>query len=541
MRAFIYARFSCKNQKEISIEGQVRECHEYAEKHGIDVMAVYSDRARSGRTENRADFRRLMRDVEAHAVDCVLVWKFDRFFRDRAESALYRRQLEACGVHLISVTEYIPEGSAGVITQGMIETVAEYFSAKLSEDVSRGMHETAMRCRVTGSIPLGYKAGPDKSYQVDPAGADTVRLAFRLFDAGERLADIAARFNQEGRRTSVGSLFKVNSFDTILRNEKYIGVYRYSSDVCIPDGVPRLVPDDLFFRVQRKLAANKHRPGSYKADVDYYLSGKIFCGHCGASMAGISGTSRNGARHYYYSCANHRLRRGCSKRNVPKDAVEDVVLRAALAILNPETVAYIAAEVEKASIAHSESSALLASLNGQLDDVQRTIKNIGRAISAGIITETTKELLEAAEADRAALRVQIERAKVQAALTIHAERVACWLDSFRGGDLKDPAFRRDVFGALVHSVYVYDDHLRIVFNVDKHGAAVVPFALVDSAAPAGSYLSGSGAPKKLSSERMGAFFFGGSLHKTQGILHPPAETHHPLYRFLKLRIRALLQ
>lgn len=113
MRAFIYGRFSSHKQQELSIEAQIDICREYAKKHNITVVGEYVDRARSARTENRADFRRLIRDACTGVVDCVLVWRYDRFFRDRAESALYRKQLEAAGVHLISVTEFIPDGSAG--------------------------------------------------------------------------------------------------------------------------------------------------------------------------------------------------------------------------------------------------------------------------------------------------------------------------------------------------------------------------------------------------------------------------------------------
>ena len=90
MRAFIYCRFSSHKQQELSIEGQRDICQEYADKHNITVVGQYADRARSGKTENRADFRRLMRDAATGVVDCVLVWRYDRFFRNRAESALYR-------------------------------------------------------------------------------------------------------------------------------------------------------------------------------------------------------------------------------------------------------------------------------------------------------------------------------------------------------------------------------------------------------------------------------------------------------------------
>lgn len=480
MRAFVYARYSSRGQQEISIEGQVRECTEYANKNDIAIVGTYADRARSGRSdEHRADFRRLMRDIETNAADVVLVWKMDRFFRNRAESALYRMRLEQNRVRLISVTEYIPDGSAGIITQGMIETVAEYFSAKLSEDVSRGMYDTAMQCKVTGSLPLGYRGGEaDKKIHIDPVGAETVHQIFEMYNVGVKLDTMVKKLNDSGKRTAYGKPFTTSSFSKILRNEKYIGIYTYSGSVRIEGGCPRIIEDDLFFSVQRRLDANKHRPGAFKSDFEYYLSGKLFCGLCGSPMAGIHGTSRNGEKHYYYSCGNHRLHNGCTKKNVRKEGIEDAVFRAAISMLTDDMIAYISQQVEANCAEASESATLLASLDAQLRDIQRKIKNIGDAIAAGIITETTKEMLQTAEADRASVYHQIELAKAQAALVVKADAVACWLDQFRVGDKNDPDFKRRVFGSLVHAVYVFDDNLKIIFNIDKNAAVVVPFSAV---------------------------------------------------------------
>ena len=502
MRAFIYGRFSSHKQQELSIEAQIDICREYAEKHNITVVGEYVDRARSARTENRADFRRLIRDACTGVVDCVLVWRYDRFFRDRAESALYRKQLEAAGVHLISVTEFIPDGSAGVITQGMIETVAEYFSAKLSEDVTRGMNKAAQHCQITGGAPLGYRPGPNKRWQIDPVGAELVKRCFEWYDSGKSMGELADHFNKEGHKTAKGNSFNKSSFTTILRNKKYIGIYEYDGTVSIAGGVPRIIEDDLFFRVQRKLDANRHRPGAYKAEVPYLLSGKLFCGKCGSPMTGTAGTGKSGVRHYYYICNNRRAKK-CDKKNVRLDLIEEVVLQSALDVLTDDNISYISAEVERRCSENSGNKALVASLRVQLTEVEKQLKNIGNAIAQGIITETTKQMLMDAEADRAALRQQIDRATVQASLEVKAEAVACWLDGFRHGDRKSPEFRKDVFGALVHSVFVYDDYMKIIFNVDSAGAALVPFSAVQNAATSdfvgtlpGLYLDRSGVPPK---------------------------------------------
>lgn len=502
MRAFIYARYSAgPKQKELSIEGQLRECHEFAEKLGYEIVGEYCDHHISGKTDNRAEFRRLMRDVEAHVVDTVIVWKLDRFFRNRAESALYRKHLSDNGVQLVSAREQVPPGSAGIITTGMLETLAEWYSAQLAENVKRGMLDTASNGLNTGPYPLGYKVGSDKHLHIDPPAAETVQMIFEMYRGGTSYTDIAARLNDEGRRNRFGKPFSKSSFNAILRNEKYIGIVRYAKDVELKGGCPRIIEDDLFFSVQRKLKINKHRPGSNKADVDYQLSGKLFCGLCGSPMAGIHGTSHTGVKHYYYSCLRHRMHT-CDKRNVRKDGIEDAVLDATLSMLEGVNIPHIADQVEQHSAKNSESAALLKSLNAQLAEVETQIKNIGKAIMAGIITETTKEMLESAEADRAALKRQIDAAKVQASLTIKAEQIACWLDDFKHGDRRDPNFRRRVFGSLVNAVYVYDDYLKIVFNTDKQGAVEIPFSEISDVGKSkmkyqkSSHFKSDGPPKR---------------------------------------------
>ena len=513
MRAFLYCRFSSQKQQELSIEGQRDICLEYAEKHNITVLGEYIDRAKSARTENRADFRRLIRDAETGVVDCVLVWRYDRFFRNRAESALYRKQLEAAGVRLISVTEFIPEGSAGIITQGMIETVAEYFSAKLSEDVSRGMHKAAQKCQITGRAALGYRPGADKKWHIDPVSADVVRRVFEWYAAGKSMVQLAEQLNREGHKTAVGREFTKSSMNKILRNKKYIGIYEYNGEVSIPDGIPRIIDDDLFFEVQRKMDANRHRPGAYKAEVDYLLSGKLFCGKCGAPMTGSAGTSRRGGRYHYYVCNNRRAKK-CDKKNERLNEVEDIVLDATLKMLTDENIAYIAAEVERQCAENSDARAILESLKMQLSEVELQIKNIGKAISMGIITETTKALLIDAESDRNDLRKKIENTKLQISLEVRAEDVACWLDGFRNGDKNNAEFRKQIFDALVQSVYIYDDSIKIVFNTDKSASVIVPYGAIsgiDHGSDACSHLGPLGVPKPANTNTQMIFFVCGTF------------------------------
>ena len=161
MKAVIYARYSSDNQREESIEGQVRECLEYAERNDITVLCNYIDRAMSARTADRPEFQRMIRDSEKHLFDVVLVWKLDRFSRDRYDSAHYKHILKKNGVKVLSAKENISEGPEGIILESMLEGYAEYYSAELSEKVSRGMTDNVLKGKFNGSAIADYTPSDD--------------------------------------------------------------------------------------------------------------------------------------------------------------------------------------------------------------------------------------------------------------------------------------------------------------------------------------------------------------------------------------------
>ena len=119
--------------------------------------------------------------------------------------------------------------------------------------------------------------------------------------------------------------FSANSFNRILKNRKYIGEYKYQ-DVVIPDGVPAILTDELFYQVQARLEKNKRAPAATKADVDYLLTTKLFCGHCERMMVGESGMSHTGDKHYYYKCGGAKRKLGCKKKAIKKDFIEQAVI-----------------------------------------------------------------------------------------------------------------------------------------------------------------------------------------------------------------------
>ena len=300
MTAVIYARYSSDNQREESIEGQIRECTAYAEKNGITVIKHYIDRAFSAKTDNRPEFQQMIKDSGKKLFDVVLVWKFDRFARNRFDSANYKMILKKNGVHLISVMEPIAEGSQGILVETLLEGMAEYYSAELSEKVIRGQTENALKGKCTGGTgTIGYKIDEDKFYHLDPLTAPLVLEAFQRYDNGDKMVEIVNFLNDKGVRNMLGGKMTHSSVNTMLKNRRYIGELSFR-DIVVPDAIPVIVPKDLFDRVQKRLDKNKRAPACGKADEEYLLTTKLFCGKCGALMFGESGTSATGRTYYYY-------------------------------------------------------------------------------------------------------------------------------------------------------------------------------------------------------------------------------------------------
>ncbi len=278
MKGVIYARYSSDNQREESIEGQIRECTTFAEKNGITVLTSYIDRAYSARTDNRPDFQRMIRDSEKGLFDIIIVWKLDRFARDRYDSAHYKRQLKKNGVKVISATEIISDSSEGVLMESVLEGMAEYYSRELSEKVTRGMTENALKHRYNGgALPFGYTINKEQQFEPNPIEAPIVLEIFTQYANGDNMQAILNKLNGKGIHRSNGRKFSLDAISRMLNNRRYIGEYKFK-DMVFPDGIPAIVPIELFEKVQERLAKTRKAPARHKAEDDYLLSTKLFCG-----------------------------------------------------------------------------------------------------------------------------------------------------------------------------------------------------------------------------------------------------------------------
>lgn len=134
MNAVIYARYSAgRNQTDQSIEGQVRVCTQYCEQHRLTVKEIYADHHITGKTDDRPEFQRLMADSKLHKFDAIVVYKTDRFSRDKYDAAIYKRELKKNGVAIHYAAETIPDGPEGIILESLMEGLAEYYSAELAQ------------------------------------------------------------------------------------------------------------------------------------------------------------------------------------------------------------------------------------------------------------------------------------------------------------------------------------------------------------------------------------------------------------------------
>lgn len=217
------------------------------------ITANYIDRAYSARTDRRPEFRRMLSDSKKGGFDVVLVYKIDRFARNKNDAAVHRNALTKNRVKLISATEVISSGPEGIILESMLDGMAEYYSANLSQNIRRGQDTNAQNGKNNGGRPLlGYKKGEDNTLIIDPKTSPIVLDIFTQYDSGEKMVSIMASLNNRGLLTRERKTFTRTSFTHILSNRKYLGEYKYR-DVVIPNSFPDIVPIDLFNRVQERL------------------------------------------------------------------------------------------------------------------------------------------------------------------------------------------------------------------------------------------------------------------------------------------------
>ena len=473
--AVIYARYSSASQRDVSIEQQIADIRHFAEREGYTIVHEYADRAKSGfkNISSRIEFRAMLAAAADGGFDTVIAWKVDRFGRNRRESALYKGQLRDCGVSVIYAMEPIPMGAAGVLTEGMLESIAEWYSRNLAENVSRGMRDNALRGLSNGARILGYKRGPDGRYVIDPDNAAVVRRIFERYNEGFSAAYIAKELDAAGLKTAFGSHFTPTHVLRIIENERYTGVYIWN-DIRIEGAMPVIIDTTTFERAQQmRTKTGRHIESS---PADFILTGKVFCGLCGRPMVGDSGTSKTGAAHYYYTCTGHKVRGGavrtCSKKSVRKDELEKDVISFVYdrCLTGPEREK-IADAIITAQTEYDKSSPR-AAMEAELKETEKKISNINDAIENGIWNSSTSVRLKSLEDSAEALRTSLAELNFSRSQLLDRERILFFLDQMTKYDRDDPIRRKQLIQTFINAVFVYDDKYKIVINAVEGNSTV---------------------------------------------------------------------
>ena len=492
MTGVIYARYSTESQREESIDAQIRECKAYAERNGIEVLKVYEDRALSAKTDNRPGFQQMVKDSAKRLFDVVIVWKLDRFARNRYDSAHYKALLRKNGVKVISATELIAEDSSGVLLESVLEGMAEYYSAELSEKVTRGHRENALNGKYNGgNLPLGYTIGPNREYLVDPLTAPVVVQCFTDYAEGKTIQQIVDILQASGIKGKHGKPATINKVTTMLKNRKYIGEYIYDN-IVNRDAIPAIVPLDLFQRVQERMEKNRRAPARYKAKEEYLLTTKLYCGLCGAFMVGESGVSRGKTTYHYYKCVSNKKHRGCTKKSAKKHWIEEVVIFYTMRMIMDDAVLD---DVSNKLLAFQKrENTTLPLLRKQLRGNEKAIANMLDAIQQGIFNESTKQRLDELEAAKKELNILILQEETQRPL-LTKEQILFWLHKFRGLDMTRQDHRQRLIDSLVNAVRLREDgSIMFIFN-GKEGVQTI--SADEIMREMGSDLDGLAPPKRV--------------------------------------------
>ena len=492
IRAAAYARYSSDNQREESISAQLKAIKEYCKKKGYILVKIYIDEAKSATTDNRSEFQKMVFESTLDFFDVLVVHKFDRFARNRYDSAFYKRKLRLSNVAVESVLEQLDNSPESIILESVLEGMAEYYSQNLAREVRKGLLENAEKALHNGGRPpYGLKVNPvTRQYEIDETRYKAVQMYFEGVAAGLPLAEIARRINAAGFRTYTGDEFKVTSFDTWAYNRKYKGDYTWDvsskkdasgrrnshkkkplAEQCvIKNAIPAIVSKELWEKVNAimKQRVRNGEKAKLKAKQVYLLSGKVFCGNpeCGKIYAGESYTSR-GRQYAYYKCAGK-----CGNRNVDKTVLEETVIQQLVRIcFTDEAMRVIASRVSELYLERKKSiDNEIAPLQKEIQVLDGKISNWIDAIGEGLLDRNVlASKIKEANEKKAFLEAQLRQAQIIQSNEISEASIIAILEKQKHSLFSSsPEEKKQVIQEYVDSVYVLhknDGDVDIQLNV----------------------------------------------------------------------------
>lgn len=431
--------------------------YNFAQRNDLRITHEYIDRALTGTTDKRPEFLQMVEDSKRKGFQYVVVYQLDRFARNRYDSATYKAKLKKNGVRVLSAKENITDDASGILIEGVLESMAEYYSAELSQKVSRGLQENRNKGLFTGGrVPFGYRV-VDKKVVIDEDQSSVILEMFNMYANGAMAKDIIDVIEQRGISHN-GKRFLPNAIYNILHNQKYIGRYEIHGKM-YTNIYPPIVPLDIFEQVQRRIEHN--RIGQVSRETVFLLKGKVFCGYCGKAINGESGTSHTGKVMYYYKCVNKkRNTHNCKKATVRKDILEQKVLDMAMELFTTKVnLDIICDEIMRIHEKHRAEQSVLKLLREDKAKAERSLNNVMLAIEEGIINATTKNRMAELEQkiDELNGKILLEESKLENSIT-REEVMEYQTHSVR--DLSPQA----LIEILVNRIELYDDEIVVWFN-----------------------------------------------------------------------------
>ena len=363
MRYVGYIRISSEDQVgNFSIDAQKRAFKAWIDsKEEGQFAGFYVDEAQSGRTSNRPQFQALRRDAKKNKFDAIVVHKFDRFARNRTEALAIKSLLRhEYGIKVYSVSEPSEDsdGPMGALIEGIMESVADWYSRNLASETKKGKRERAMQGFHNNQAPFGYDKDENGVLVPNEKEAEILREIYRKYVTGD-FSDrkLAGFLNDEGFCSKSGKRFATDTVRDILQNRTYLGYVRYQPYQRNADGSRNykaeiewfpgkhigIVDEELFNQCQavRKAKAVHHE--HYPKKRTYLLRGIIYCGHCVDDMpeeehddawGKMRAHSNNG--YNLYRCRAKDFGRTCIQSSVSADDIETQVLSVLKTLKPPE-------------------------------------------------------------------------------------------------------------------------------------------------------------------------------------------------------------
>lgn len=487
MNAVIYARYSSDNQREESIDAQLRFCRKHCKDRGYNVVHEYTDEAVSATTDKRPAYQQMIKDAPKGGFDVVVFHKVNRNARNEYDYYMNKMKLMRAGVSIEYAGQaFDTQTPEGQLMENQLVGMAAYFSRNLAKEVKKGQNENALKCVHNGGIPpLGYDVDPTtRRYIINEKEAIIVRFLFSAYANGQTYGAIISECERRGYKTKRGNKFGNNSLHDLFVNKKYIGTYTYgrtrgarlmprnshmqSDDaVEIPNGMPAIIDMDTWEQVQGRVSQRTISNGSFHAEINYLLRGLVVCGNCGKTVTGTfyRKTQKDGSKrlHAYYRCEH------CASKWIAKETLEDFVVNAVKAnIRGKRQVEQIVKSINRELA--KQNTSLLAEINEiekELASIDRANDNLMSLVEQGQLSELITARLNKNAGRSKVLRSRVSELRQQEQIALDVEQVKAVLKSWQA------VTDEDGLSAMLHSfvsrVVLYEDKVDIDMFIGMNG------------------------------------------------------------------------